>query len=272
MTGATGHTGSTGNRGAAGFTGATGATGPRGLTGATGGGATGATGATGDPGLNGATGATGLRGATGATGPTGFTGPTGATGSTGATGFTGPTGITGPTGAEISEAIDAVGGTTGAFGALIFPNNYLVLYPPPGLNVGAMTIGSSGKTPGFDDQINIPAQSTDTLYLVSFGITSDIESGTLSLNTPFKFVLEMTLSVGPTVEELDYTLTIVPHIDFSSNDNLGLAGITTRTTVVSVPANNSAAIGVKNVSGVTVDLEGIGTVTNYISVVKLNSN
>ncbi len=251
-TGATGSTGMTGHRGIAGITGASGPTGVKGFTGATG--APGATGATGETGASGAVGATGATaGATGATG----------TGVAGATGATGPTGVSG----QIDNIIEA----TSNFSQIVASKGYLafnspILTPSNGIdipNTAGMALVTSAS--GNFDTITLPSENT--LYLVSFGVSSVMGStgptgatGVTGATGPFDFQLEVNGTAQPYT---DLTIPVMDEIALLSKTSLIV--------------NSTAATGtlrIINVSGGEIEVDPISTegLACYISVVQLDNN
>ncbi len=127
----------------------------------------------------------GHHGRAGATGPTGATGATGAAGSTGATGATGSVSITSVIEATtLSTAFPAIPPqTVGAGSYVAFSSPISSCCPSNGVPpTGGMSLVESIFGSGAFDTILLPTESTDTYYLVGYGVAptyvTDSTSGT----------------------------------------------------------------------------------------------
>lgn len=201
----------------------------------------------------------GPRGREGPRGPQGFQGPRG------------PAGATGPT-FEINNVIEAIRGDeyTVTEASPYIPFISPIINPDSGVTVtipGAMTLSESVFGSGNFDTINLPIESSDTFYLVTYFVSR--LGGDQSI-----FSLE--LNGLP----LPYTRLSLPDTTF---DEEGLFSQSGNTSVIVNPANTAGTLRVMGlvnypvfVTGLFLNIpnseEGIQGPAAYITVVKLNNN
>lgn len=194
----------------------------------------------------------GCKGPRGHRGQRGRTGPNGSNGLNGLTGAQGATGATGPA-FEINDFLEATNSTTFTLTDLVtyVPFTSPIVYPVNGIVGPGLTLVESVPLSGNFDTVTLPAESTDTLYLVTFGVSLAVESFG---------VFELELNGAP----LPYTNIGVQ----SSNQMMS------QTNIIRNPANTIGTLRVLAIAEFDVvftpPLEGSSSA--YITVLKLNNN
>lgn len=200
----------------------------------------------------------GPRGCKGSQGPRGHrgrpgrTGPNGANGMNGFTGAQGATGATGPA-FEINDFLEATNSTEFTATGLVayIPFTSPIIYPTNGIVGPGLTLVESVPLSGNFDTITLPAEESDTLYLVTFGASVGIESfGIL---------------------ELELNGTALPYTNLGIQDNNQMMS---QTNIIRNPANTLGTLRVLVLADFdltfTPPLEGSSSA--YITVLKLNNN
>lgn len=196
----------------------------------------------------------GHRGCRGEDGPRG---PQGCRGSAGRPGFQGQQGPTGPTGPtfEINDFIEATTGAT----LDLQGNSYIpfspINYPTTGIAAlgGSMTLVESVPLSGNFDTITLPVEASDTLYLVTYGVSMGQESFA--------------------VFQLELNGLALPYTNLGNNFNA--SEMFSQTSVIRNPANTAGTLrllAIHPFGGYLISPPVEGSTSAYITVLKLNNN
>lgn len=192
----------------------------------------------------------GPRGRQGPRGPQGFNGDNGRNG---LQGVQGPTGATGPT-FEINDYIEATNGGIATVEPFAYiPFNSPIVYPTNGIDApNGMTLVESVPSSGIFDTITLPIESTNTIYLVTFGISVSVEN----IN----------------VFQLELNGTALPYTSLGFN---GIPGIMqSQTSIVVNPANVAGTLRISATASFEYSIQPPteGSSSAFITVLKLNNN
>jgi hypothetical protein len=197
----------------------------------------------------------GLRGSKGPEGDPGHDGKRGSRGPKGRQGRRGPEGRPGET-FEINDIIEvSMGANISLAATQLIPFANPIVYPTNGVDLpqpGGMTLVESVAASGNFDTITLPAETTDTYYLVSYGASSGVQR-----SSDFQLVLNGV--------PLPYTTLTI--------GRSALRVLLSKTSVIINPANTAGTLSLRTVAASTIIIPTSSSdVSAYMNVIKLNNN